>query len=95
MKYSLNCHGASVSWLGSMVSDLLALQVMSISRSRGISLDSNDQRPSIHPTVANKFNVSFFCVFYFNLTKEMVEKRSREECPKRVLKLGNNKKKFD
>ena len=59
VKYSLSCHGASVSWLGSMVCDLFALQVLSILGSRGMSSGSSDRRPSIHPTIANKFNVFF------------------------------------
>ena len=64
VKYSLSYRGALVSWLGSMVNDLFILQVLSISGSRGMSSDSNDRCPSIHPIVANKFNVSFFFVLF-------------------------------
>ena len=89
VKYSHSYRGASVSRSGSMITGFFALQVLSILGSRGMSSDSSDRRPSIHPTVANKFNVFF--LFCFNLSKEIMEKISREECPKRVLELRNNK----
>ena len=63
VKYSLSCRGASISRLGSMVNDLSVLQVLSILGSKDMSLDSNDRRPSIHPIVANKLDVSFFLYF--------------------------------
>ena len=79
---------------GSMVTSLFSLQVLSISGSKGMSLESSDRCPSIHPTAANR--VYFFFVFDFDLSTDTGGRRSKEEYPKRFLKLRNlYKENFD
>ena len=87
VKYSLNCLGASMFRSGSMVTGLFALQVLSISGSKGISSESSDRRPSIHPTAANRVDFLFVFDFTSILSTNFGGRRSKEECPKRVLEL--------
>ena len=82
VKYSLSCLGTSMVLSGSMVTGLFTLQVLLISGSKGISSESSDRRPSIQ----QQSKQIFFFVFLI-LSENTGRRGSREECPKRVLKL--------
>ena len=89
VKYSLSCLGASMVLSGSMVTGLFTLQVLLISGSKGISSESSDRRPSIQQQ-----SKQIFFVFLI-LSEDTGRRGSREECPKRVIKLWTFYKKFD
>ena len=79
VKYSLSCLGTSMFLSGSMITGLFALQVLSITGSKGMSSDSSDRRPSITLQQQTKWILFVILIYQQTLVEGDLEKNVLRE----------------